>query len=134
MPAYHFSITVDSTFDDAIENITASLKESGFGVLTTIDVQSALKEKIGAEILPYTILGACNPSLAHQALQVENKIGTMLPCNVVVQQREDGRIEVSAVDPLASMMAIENAGLEGVALQARPLLKGAVERLGAVTP
>jgi len=129
MTNYHFSKTVACSFDEAIEKATASLKESGFGVLTTIDVQAALKEKIGEDFRPYTILGACNPKLAHQALQSEGKIGTMLPCNVVVQQRDDGQIEISAVDPLASMMAIENADLEGVALQARPLLKAAMDRL-----
>ncbi|MDH5490234.1 MAG: DUF302 domain-containing protein, partial [Rhodospirillaceae bacterium] len=101
--SYHFTTTVDMDFDAAIEHATAALKEKGFGVLTTIDVQKAMKEKIDKDINPYTILGACNPSYAYKALQSENKIGTMLPCNVVVQKREDGKIEISAVDPAASM-------------------------------
>lgn len=129
MPRYHFSKTVTCSFDEAIDKVTRSLKESGFGVLTSINVQGALKEKIGVDFRPYTILGACNPHLANEALAVEDKIGTMLPCNVVVQKHEDGRIEVSAVDPLASMIAIENVGLESVALKARPLLKAAIDRV-----
>lgn len=127
--SYHFTTSLDGDFDAAIEKVTAALGEKGFGVLTTINVQGALKEKIGVDIKPYTILGACNPRYAHQALQLENKIGTMLPCNVVVQELESGDIEVSAVDPLASMSAIENPGLADVAGEVQVLLKNVIEGL-----
>lgn len=127
--SYHFSTTVDMTFDAAIDHVTAALKEKGFGVLTTIDVQKAMKEKIDKDINPYTILGACNPSYAYKALQVENKIGTMLPCNVVVQETSDGKVEVSAVDPAASMQAIENPDLGAVAGEVRDMLKSMVAGL-----
>jgi len=125
---YHFSKTIDASFDDAIGIVTAALKEKGFGVLTTIDVKKTLKEKIGVDFRPYTILGACNPNYAHQALQHESKIGTMLPCNVVVEA-VDGGVEVSAVDPLASMQAIENPALAAVATTVQGLLKEVIESL-----
>ena len=127
--SYHFTTTVDMEFDAAIEHATAALKEKGFGVLTTIDVQKAMKEKIDKDINPYTILGSCNPSYAYKALQSENKIGTMLPCNVVVQQTDDGKIEVSAVDPDASMMAIENPDLGALAGEVRDMLKEVIASL-----
>jgi len=126
---YHFTKTVDQSFDDAIETVTAHLKEKGFGVLTTIDVQKAMKEKIDKEINPYTILGSCNPGYAYKALQHENKIGTMLPCNVVVQQLDDGTVEVSAVDPVASMQGIENPNLGELAMEVRGLLKSVIDGL-----
>ncbi len=126
---YHFTTTLDKPFDEAIEFVTAALKEKGFGVLTTIDVQAAMKEKLDKDINPYTILGACNPSFAYKALQHENKIGTMLPCNVVVQKTDDGTIEVSAVDPVASMQAIENPNLGAVATEVRGMLKGVIDNL-----
>ncbi len=127
--SYHFTTTVSASFDDAIEIVTAALKEKGFGVLTTINVQQAMKEKIDKDINPYTILGSCNPSYAYKALQAENKIGTMLPCNVVVQQRDDGTIEVSAVDPMASMQAIENPALGDIASEVRFMLKEVIDGL-----
>ena len=127
--SYHFTKTVDLTFDKAIESVTEALKENGFGVLTTIDVKSTLKNKIDVDFRPYTILGACNPTFAYQALQSENKIGAMLPCNVVVQQKDDGRVEVSAVDPVASMQAIENPALGGIAQQVQGLLKATIDKL-----
>ncbi len=126
---YHFSKTVAQTYDEAIETVTGRLKEKGFGVLTTIDVQKAMKEKIDKDINPYIILGACNPTYAYQALQHENKIGTMLPCNVVVQQHDDGSVEVSAVDPAASMQAIDNADLGQLALKIRDMLKDVIDGL-----
>lgn len=126
---YHFTKTLDVPFDQAIEKATAALKERGFGVLTTIDVKDTLKKKIGADFRPYTILGACNPSYAHKALQAEPMIGTMLPCNVIVQQGADGKVQVSAVDPVASMAAIKNPALEGVAGEVRGLLKAAIDSL-----
>jgi uncharacterized protein (DUF302 family) len=127
--SYHFTTTIDQPFNEAIETVTAALKEKGFGVLTTIDVKKAMKEKIDKDMNPYTILGACNPSYAYKALQCENKIGTMLPCNVVVQETATGRIEVSAVDPIASMQAIDNADLGAVAAEIQGMLKGIIEGL-----
>ena len=125
---YHFSKTLDRPFAQVIADVTEALKERGFGVLTTIDVKETLKKKIDVDFRPYTILGACNPGFAHQALQAEDKIGTMLPCNVVVQQA-DGGVEVSAVDPAASMSAIDNDDLAGLAAQVRDLLKEMVDSL-----
>jgi len=127
--SYHFTTTIDLHFDQAIDKTTAALKENGFGVLTSIDVKKTLKEKIDADFQPYTILGACNPHFAFKALSNENKIGTMLPCNVVVQQQADGTVEVSAVDPMASMQAIENPALGEIAGEVRDLLKGMIESL-----
>lgn len=126
---YHFTKTLDVPFDAAIAKTTAALKERGFGVLTTIDVKDTLKKKIGAEFRPYTILGACNPGYAHKALQSEPMIGTMLPCNVIVQKGDDGKVQVSAVDPVASMAAIENPALAAIATEVRGLLKDMVESL-----
>ncbi len=125
---YHFSKTLDRPFEQVLADVTEALKERGFGVLTTIDVKETLKKKIDVDFRPYTILGACNPGFAHQALQAEDKIGTMLPCNVVVQQA-DGGVEVSAVDPAASMLAIENDDLAVLATQVRDLLKEMVDSL-----
>ena len=127
--SYHFSTTITSGFDEAIETVTAALAQKGFGVLTSIDVSATLKKKLDVEFPPYTILGACNPKLAHKALSAENKIGTMLPCNVVVQQLEDGRIEVSAVDPAASMQAIDNPALAAIAGDVRDMLKAVIAGL-----
>lgn len=126
--SYYFSKVIDAPFDQAIEKTIAALKNHGFGVLTRIDVQATLKEKIGAQFRPYTILGACNPKMAHQALQAEDKIGTMLPCNVIVQE-VDGRSEVAAVDPVASMQAIDNPALEAIAGKVREALKAVVQSL-----
>jgi uncharacterized protein (DUF302 family) len=126
---YYFAKTLDASFDDALARTVDSLKSEGFGVLSDIDVQHALKAKIGVDFRRYRILGACNPVLAHQALQTEDKIGTMLPCNVVVQEVQPGRVEVAAVDPIASMQGISNAPLAGIAEQARASLKKVVDRL-----
>jgi uncharacterized protein (DUF302 family) len=126
---YYFAKTLDTSFDEALARTVDSLKSEGFGVLSDIDVQQALKAKIGVDFRRYRILGACNPSLAHQALQTEDKIGTMLPCNVVVQEIQPGRIEVAAVDPIASMQGISNASLARIAEQARASLKKVVDRL-----
>jgi uncharacterized protein (DUF302 family) len=126
---YHFSKTLNAPFDQAIESVTAALGQRGFGVLTTIDVKATLKKKLDVDFRPYTILGACNPNFAYQALQHEDKIGTMLPCNVIVQQRDDGKVEVSAVDPIASMQAIDNPALGAVAGEVRDLLLQTIESL-----
>ena len=125
---YYFAKTIDAPFDEAVEKTVAALKQHGFGVLTRIDVKNTLKEKIGAEFRPYVILGACNPHMAHKALQAEDKIGTMLPCNVLVQQH-GGKSEVAAVDPVASMQAIENPALAAIATKVREELKAAVQSL-----
>jgi uncharacterized protein (DUF302 family) len=126
--SYYFAKSLDLPFDQAVDKTIAALKSHGFGVLTRIDLQATLKEKIGADFRPYVILGACNPKFAHQALQAEDKIGTMLPCNVIVQQR-DGKTEVAAIDPVASMQAVDNAALAPVANQVRAQLKAAIEQL-----
>ena len=110
-------------FDQAIQKVTEALKEEGFGVLTEIDVKETLKKKIDVDFKPYRILGACNPQFAHKALLEEDKIGTMLPCNVIVQQKDQDTIEVAVVDPVASMQAVENPGLEGIATEVRDKLK-----------
>jgi len=127
--SYYFSKVVNDTFDDAVERVTARLAEAGFGVLTTIDVSTTLKKKIDVDMPRYTILGACNPGFAHKALQAENKIGTMLPCNVVVQETADGQVEVAAVDPVASMTSIDNASLGEIAQQVQGMLKDVIEGL-----
>lgn len=127
--AYYFSKTIGGTFDAAIERVTEALKKEGFGVLTQIDVRETLNKKLGVEFRPYRILGACNPSLAYEALQLEDKVGTMLPCNVVVQDRGDGRIEIAAIDPVASMAAIDNPGLRVAAGRVREKLEKVVASL-----
>ena len=125
---YYYSKTVDGPFDDVVAATREALSQEGFGVITEIDIQKTLKEKIGADFRPYLILGACNPALAHEALQLEDKVGTMLPCNVVVQQTGEG-IEVAAIDPVASMQAIPNAMLVEKAGQVAARLRRAIESL-----
>ena len=126
---YHFSKTLRIPFTTAIDRVTDALKQEGFGILTEIDVRETLKKKLDVEFRPYRILGACNPPLAYQALQAEDKVGTMLPCNVVVQEVENGVVEVSAVDPVASMSAIENAKLAAVATTVQAKLMKVIESL-----
>jgi uncharacterized protein (DUF302 family) len=116
--AYYFSKTLPVGFDEAVRRTTEALKQQGFGIITEIDVKETFKKKLGIDFRNYRILGACNPTLAHEALNLEDKIGTMLPCNVVVQDAPDGATEIAAIDPVASMLAIEN-----------PLLKQAAERV-----
>ncbi len=127
--SYYFSKIVDDNFDDAIERVTKHLADAGFGVLTTIDVSATLKKKLDVDFQRYTILGACNPGFAYKALQAEDKIGVMLPCNVIVQETKDGKVEVAAVDPMASMMAIQNETLGSVATQVQAMLKNVIEGL-----
>jgi uncharacterized protein (DUF302 family) len=126
---YYIAKTIESDFDAAIEKVTESLKKIGFGVLSRIDIHDKLKEKMDVDFKKYTILGACNPPFAYQALLHEDKIGTMLPCNVVVIDAGDGKIEVAAVDPKASMMAVENENLAGLANDVHCSLKKMVEEL-----
>jgi len=121
--SYYFSKTLRMTFDQAVEKVTEELKKEEFGILTDIDVKETLKKKLNVDFQKYKILGACNPPFAHKALQAENKIGLMLPCNVVVQETSDHEIEVAAIDPIASMLAVENPKLKEVAEEARIKLK-----------
>lgn len=109
--SYYKSAILRAPFDEAIERTEAALKEEGFGIISRIDIQEALKTKIGVDFRPYTILGACNPSLAYEALKIEDKVGTMLPCNVVIQAMSGKETEVAAIDPVASMQAIDNPKL-----------------------
>lgn len=124
--SYYFSQKIKGSFDEALQQVTASLKDEGFGILTEIDVQATLKKKLDVDFHKYMILGACNPPFAYKALQAEDKIGTMLPCNVIVQEVKKGEIEVAAVDPVASMKAIDNPGLFSIAQQVRDKLKKVV--------
>jgi uncharacterized protein (DUF302 family) len=127
--SYYFTTFVDKSFDQTIDYVTDELKKNGFGVLTTIDVATTLQKKLDVNFRNYKILGACNPPLAYKALQAEDKIGTMLPCNVIVQEHENGRVEVSAIDPIASMQAVQNEAVGQVTLEVHGLLKNMIERL-----
>ena len=127
--SYYIAAKIAAGFDETIARVEEALKAEGFGVLTRIDVKETLKAKIGADFRPYTILGACNPALAHEALQLEDKVGTMLPCNVVVQSWGDNETEVAAIDPVASMQAIDNAGLKKAAGEVRERLARVIEAL-----
>jgi uncharacterized protein (DUF302 family) len=125
--SYYLSRTVAAGFDEAVQRVTEALKEEGFGVLTDIDVQATLKAKLGASMPPYRILGACNPSFAHQALQVEDKLGVLLPCNVIVRDAGGGQVEIAAIDPVASMERTENPKLASFAEEVRARLGRAVK-------
>ncbi len=120
---YYFEKTTDYTFEEAVEKVTEELKKEGFGVLTEINIHEKLKEKLGVDFRNYRILGACNPAFAYKALQEENKIGTMLPCNVIVQELENGKTEIAAVDPIASMQSVGNEKLASVANEVQQKLK-----------
>jgi len=126
---YYFSKKIKGSFDEVLERVTSSLKKEGFGILTEIDVQETLKKKLDVEFQKYIILGACNPPFAYKALLAENKIGTMLPCNVIIQEKEDGEVEVAAVDPVASMKAVDNPELLEIAKQIQEKLKNVVMSL-----
>ena len=126
---YYFAKTLkNSSFEETIEHVTEALKEEGFGILTEIDVKATMKKKLDEDFRPYKILGACNPPFAFKALTAEDKIGTMLPCNVIVQQTDNG-VEVAAVSPKASMAAVDNAELAVIADEIEVLLKKAIETL-----
>jgi len=120
---YFFSKHLDISFDDALSKVTAELKKEGFGILTEIDVRATLKEKLDVDFSRYVILGACNPHFAHKALQVEGKIGLMLPCNVVIQEIENGTVEVAAIAPLVSMQAVDNPALQDIASEIQAKLQ-----------
>lgn len=127
--SYYYTKITDYGFDEAIEKVTEELQKEGFGVLTEIDVTATFKKKINVDFRPYRILGTCNPHFAHQAIQSEEKIGTMLPCNVIVQQLDNGKVEVSAVNPMASMMAVKNDALEDIASQVSNKLENVIKQL-----
>ncbi len=126
---YSFNKILEMSFNDAVNRVTDELKKEGFGVLTDIDVQMTLKQKLDVDFRKYRILGACNPQFAYKALKAESRIGTMLPCNVIVQETEQNKIEVSAIDPIASMQSIENQELKDIAHQVQAKLIKVVERL-----
>ena len=131
MSYYISTIVQNKSFDEAIELVTEKLKDEGFGVLTEIDVQGTFKKKIGADFKKYRILGACNPHFAHKALQTEDKLGILLPCNVVVEEHKNGEVEVSAVDPIVSMSAVNNEDLAGLATEVKEKLSRVIDRLKA---
>lgn len=127
--SYYTSTTFKGSFDEAIAKATEELKKEGFGVLTEIDVKETLKKKLDVDFKKYKILGACNPGFAHKALQAEDKIGTMLPCNVIVEEHDDGTVEVSAVNPIASMQAIENSNLAEIAGEVKSTLEKVIKSI-----
>ena len=127
--SYYFTKELNISFDEAIVKVTEELKKEGFGILTDIDVKATLKKKMDVEFRPYRILGACNPPFAFQALQAEDKIGTMLPCNVVVQEKAPGKVEVTAIDPVASMAAVDNPNLRTIGEQIREKLKRVIDNM-----
>jgi uncharacterized protein (DUF302 family) len=126
---YYYAKTLEASFDDAVAATREALGQEGFGVITEIDVRKTMKAKLGVDFRAYLILGACNPRLAYEALQLEDKVGTMLPCNVIVQDVGDGRAEVAAIDPVASMQAIPNDALKAKAAAVRDQLRAALDRL-----
>jgi uncharacterized protein (DUF302 family) len=126
---YYFSKTVTGSFENAIQKVTEALKAEGFGILTEIDIKATLKKKLDVDFYNYKILGACNPPFAYKALLAEDKIGTMLPCNIIIQERVTGQVEISAVDPVASMQAIENKELGDIASEIRARLQKVIKEL-----
>jgi len=126
---YYFNKTLAMPFDEAITRVIDELKKEGFGILTDIDVQKTLKKKLDVDFKKYRILGACNPPFAYKALQAESRIGTMLPCNVIVQETEGGEVEVSAIDPIASMQTVQNPALEDIAKQVQAKLRNVIHNL-----
>lgn len=127
--SYYFTKTLHLPFESALDRVVEELKKEGFGVLTDIDVRGTLKKKLNVEFRNYRILGACNPPYAYKALLSEDKIGLMLPCNVIVQETADGVVEVAAIDPISSMQAVENPGLGEVAQEIQGKLKRVIENL-----
>jgi uncharacterized protein (DUF302 family) len=127
--SYYLTTKTTKTYEEALEKVTAELKKEGFGILTEIDVKATLKKKLDEDFRRYKILGACNPPYAYQALQAEDKIGLMLPCNVIVQETPDGQIEVSAIDPIASMQAVDNQTLGEIATQIKAKLQTVIKNI-----
>ena len=129
MSTYTFSKTLDLSMEDAIDHVTAELQKEGFGILTTIYVKATLKKKLDIDFRPYIILGACNPPFAYKALQAEPHIGSMLPCNVIVQDVGNGKTEIAAIDPMASMQAVDNEALGAVAAEVQSRLRKVIDLL-----
>ncbi|HBS03377.1 MAG TPA: hypothetical protein DEA96_00325 [Leptospiraceae bacterium] len=127
--SYYFAADLNQDFDSAIETVTAALKDEGFGIISEIDIKDKLKEKLDVDFRRYRILGACNPPYAHKALTIEDKIGTMLPCNVIVQEKDGGGTEVAAINPLESMKAVNNPDLLALAQEVTDRLKKVIEKL-----
>ena len=127
--SYYITTKTTKTYEEAIDKVTSELKKEGFGILTEIDVKETLKKKLDVDFRRYKILGACNPPYAYQALQAEDKIGLMLPCNVIVQENPDGEIEVSAIDPIASMQAVDNPNLDEIATQIKTKLQTVISNI-----
>ncbi len=127
--SYYFTKKLNISYEQAVERAKDELKKEGFGILTEIDVKETLKKKLNVDFRKYKILGACNPPFAYKALQMEDKIGTMLPCNVIVQETSEGKVEVSAVDPIASMQAVENDKLRNIAEQVKTKLKKVIDNI-----
>jgi uncharacterized protein (DUF302 family) len=126
---YYFNKTLSTSFDDALSRVSEELQQEGFGILTEIDVRAKVREKLGEEFRNYRILGACNPSFAWQALQIEDKIGTLLPCNVIIQELAPDKIEVAAIDPAVSMLAVDNPALRDIVTQVRAKLQKVIDSL-----
>jgi uncharacterized protein (DUF302 family) len=127
--SYYFNKILSNDFDDAINRVTEALSKEGFGILTDIDVKATMKKKLDADFRKYRILGACSPNHAYKALMAEDKIGTMLPCSVIVQELGENLVEVAAIDPVASMQAVQNSSLEPIALEVQSKLRKAIESL-----
>ena len=127
--SYYYAKTLPLKFSEAVERAEAALQNEGFGIISRIDIQNALKTKINVDFRPYTILGACNPALAYEALKLEDKVGTMLPCNVIVQELGAGQTEIAAINPVASMAAIDNPELKGAAEEVRQKLQRVIDGL-----
>ena len=127
--SYYISTTLQKPFDQTISAVTEALQKEGFGVLTEIDVKATMKKKLDVDFRNYRILGACNPPFAHKALEAEDKIGTMLPCNVIVQEHQSGSVEIAAVDPVSSMQAVNNPALAPVAEEIQGRLRRVIESL-----
>ena len=131
---YHFSKVVDASFDQAIAQVTQALREEGMGVLTEIDVQAAFKQKLDVDFRRYKILGACHPLVAYQMLQIDDKAGVLYPCNVVVQEHEEGRVEVSSVDPLMMFLTLHSPRAKEIAIDASQKMQAVMDRLPAAVP
>ena len=126
---YHFSKTVKSSMENAIEKVTAELKKEGFGILMDIDMNKIFKEKIDVDFRPYRILGTCNPNIGHEVLQIDDTMGVFLPCHIVVQEIGDGQVKVSTIDPIAPMSAVANPELEPIGMEVQSILKKVIESL-----
>jgi uncharacterized protein (DUF302 family) len=131
---YHFSKVVDASFEEAIAQVTEALKQEGMGVLTEIDVQAAFKKKLDIDFRQYKILGACHPQIAYQMIQADDKAGVLYPCNVVVQEHTDGRVEVSAVDPLAMFLPVESPKAREIAIAASQTVQRVIDHLPTAQP